>query len=155
MIEIKLDNSKVNAVLQRLSHAIVDMSPAMQIIAGVLDDAVHENFAQQGRPKWLGLSPTTQKIREKKGHWPGSILQQSGQLKNNIGTESGADYAKVGVQKGLASKYAAMMQFGGKTSPRSMIPNKTIAPRPFLSISDADEDKIVGVVNDYLRRVVG
>lgn len=153
-MEIKLDSSKVNAALQRLSHATADMSPAMQIIAGVLDDAVHENFAQQGRPKWLGLSPTTQKIREKKGHWPGSILQQSGRLRNDIGTESGVDYAKVGVKSGLASKYAAMMQFGGKTSPRSMIPNKTIAPRPFLKLTEADEDKIVGVVNNYLRSVI-
>jgi phage virion morphogenesis protein len=155
MIEIKLNSHKVTDALQRLEHAAADASPAMQIIAGILDDAVHENFEQQGRPKWLGLSPATQKMRARKGHWPGSILQQSGQLKKAIDTEFGANYAKVGVQTGLASKYAAMQQFGGTTSPRSMIPNKKIEARPFLSITDADEDKIVSEMNNYLRSVIG
>lgn len=155
MIEIKLDSLKVDEALQRLIRAGANMAPAMQDIAGILDDAVHENFEQQGRPKWMGLSAATQNMRAKKGHWPGKILQQSGELKKSIGTEFGADYAKVGVQKGLATKYAAMQQFGGTTSSSSMIPNRVIQARPFLSITDSDENKIVSKMNDYLRRVIG
>lgn len=152
MIEIKFDSRKVDEALQRLVRAGVNMSPAMQIIAGILDDAVHENFELQGRPKWLGLSASTIAQREKKGHWPGKVLQQSGALRNSIGTEFGADYAKVGVQKGLASKYAAIHQFGGQAGRGRKI---KIEPRPFLSITEADEGKIVSEMNNYLRRVIG
>ena len=36
-------------------------------------------------------------------------------------------------------RYAAMHQFGGVTSPRSMIPNKEIPARPYLPITKNGE----------------
>jgi phage gpG-like protein len=47
-----------------------------------------------------------------------------------------------------------MQQFGGTTSPRSMIPGKRIPARPFLGISDSDETMILKTVNDYFRGVI-
>lgn len=54
------------------------MAPAMDKIAGIMAAAVETNFAQEGRPHWPALAASTIKQREKKGHWPGKILQATG-----------------------------------------------------------------------------
>jgi phage gpG-like protein len=46
--------------------------------------------------------------------------------------------------------YAAIQQFGGKTSPKSMIPNKEIVARPFIGLGSEDEYDILDVLIDYL-----
>lgn len=165
MIEIKFDSAQVLDVLRRLQRSVADASPVMAQIAGVMHDAVEENFAQQGRPKWLGLKAPVSKRRS-----GGMILQDSGQLAASITQASDATSATVGTNK----VYAAIHQFGGQTRPHVILPrNKKalafggrvvkkvnhpgskIPARPFLSLTPDDEERIVGKVGAYLKSVIG
>lgn len=158
MFEIKIDDKAVMSMLDRMAATAHNMSPVMSMIAQELERQTEKNFSAQGRPKWLGLKPSTIAMRTKRGTWPGMMLQvSSGGLASSIGSSHDAMSATVGSNK----KHAAMQQLGGVTSPRSMIPNKVIAARPFLPI-DAQgnlqpeaEENILGLVGDYLRRVAG
>lgn len=165
MIEIKFDSGEVLDALGRLQRSVADASPVMAQIAGVMHDAVEENFAQQGRPKWLGLKAPVSKRRV-----GGMILQDSGQLAASIVEDSDATSASVGTNK----IYAAIHQFGGQTRPHVILPrNKKalafggrvvkkvnhpgskIPARPFLSLTSEDEDRILGKVDAYLKSVIG
>lgn len=52
MIEIKIDDSQLQQFLNRTIDRVADMTPVMREIAGAMHDAVEENFAQEGRPRW-------------------------------------------------------------------------------------------------------
>lgn len=160
MIEIEIDDRLTAAALERLVKAAKNPAPLMRGIAAVLMDAVEENFAQQGRPKWQGLKP---------GGRQGQILQDTGRLASSISPSSDATSAMVGTNV----KYAAIHQFGGQTRPHVIRPrNKralafggrvvrsvnhpgsNIPARPFLMLTDGDEDEIEATAADYLRRVI-
>lgn len=165
MIEIKIEGGNVLAALARLQQAAINASPVMAAIAGVMHDAVEENFAQQGRPKWAGLKPPISKRRQ-----GGMILQDTGRLASSIEQHHDATTATVGTNV----KYAAIHQFGGKTSPHVILPrNKkalafggrvvkkvnhpgsNIPARPFLALTSEDEERIVAKVNAYLKNAIG
>jgi len=157
MIEVKFDDKAVMSTLGRLAATAHNMSPVMSMIAQELERQTEKNFAAEGRPKWLGLKPSTISMRTKRGTWPGMKLQVSaGGLASSISSSSDAMSATVGSNK----KYAAMQQLGGKTSPRSMIPNKVIAPRPFLPVDAQGQlqtetaENILFLMNDYLHSVI-
>ena len=155
MIEIKIDlgevQDRIDSMLGFLSHR----EPLMREIAAQMHDAVNENFAQQGRPAWLGIA------RE------GMILQKSGRLANSIVEDSDNDSAVVGTNV----EYGPIQQFGGKTRPHVILPrNKQalafngrvvkkvnhpgsdIPARPFLMLTGEDEEKLVTTVGDYLTQ---
>lgn len=75
---VTIHDAEVHQLLRQLEAKMDDMSPVMREIAGILDRAVEENFEREGRPRWPALSPRTIKARERKGHWPGKMLQVSG-----------------------------------------------------------------------------
>jgi len=110
MIAIEFDDSKMQTAFKLLIARSIDLRPAMQAVAGVMAASVEENFAQEGRPKWPFLQPKTEKAREKKGRWPGKILQATGALASSIQSDAGKNYAQVGTNK----EYAAIHQFGGE-----------------------------------------
>lgn len=164
MIEIKLDAGKVSAALARLERATSNLSPVMAQIAGVMHDEVEENFAQEGRPRWLGLKPPVSSRRA-----GGKILQDSGLLAASITAGSNASSAWVGTNK----IYAAIHQFGGQTKPHVILPrNKKalafggrvvkkvnhpgskIPARPFLAITPSGEERIIGKVETYLAGLI-
>lgn len=105
MIDIKPDFASLDRAIQRLEGFQRSKRPVMRRVAGVMADAVEENFAQQGRPKWLGLAPATRKRRG-----DGKILEDSGRLANSIVAQADSDSAAVGTNV----RYAAIHQFGGE-----------------------------------------
>lgn len=132
MIDIKIDNSGVMQTLERLEKAIQHRATVMQAIAGIMADAVEENFAREGRPAWQGLKPgswlaragaltKTGKVsgaRFEKKVRNGKILQASGRLASSITQANSNDNAVVGTNV----KYAAIHQFGGKTKAHEIRP---------------------------------
>ena len=84
MIEILIDSAKLVAALRRLIASGRDLTPAMRRAAGIMHDAVEENFEQEGRPKWKSLAASTIKQRSKDGSWPGKVLQRRGNLARSI-----------------------------------------------------------------------
>lgn len=171
MIDLRDNSAAIAAAMDRLARAADNRAPLMRAIAGVMHDEVEENFAQEGRPKWLGLAPGTIASRRKAGKWPGKILQRSAAgLASSIEQGADNDSAWVGTNK----KYAAIQHFGGKTGAHVILPrNKKalafngrvvkrvnhpgskIPARSFLAISPEGEEKILGKVSDYLARAVG
>lgn len=159
MFEIKIEDQAVMSALGRLAQAGRDMSPVMRSISVELLSHTEANFEAEGRPKWLGLKPSTISMRTKRGTWPGRMLQVSaGGLAPSVANSVSSDASSATI--GSNKVYAAMQQFGGTTSSRSMIPNKVIAPRPFLPV-DAQgnlqpeaEDSILGIANNYLANLI-
>jgi phage gpG-like protein len=139
MIEIALQTDQFEATLTRIAAAVTNASPVMAEIAGIMWDAVEENFRQEGRPRWLGLAPSTLQSRVggqlkrgrgvfKSGAWSLAlgqrvaasvkILQRSGRLAASITPSHDATSASVGTNL----VYAAIQHFGGQTKPHVILP---------------------------------
>ncbi|AOJ13160.1 MULTISPECIES: phage virion morphogenesis protein [Burkholderia] len=144
MIEIEIDDRLFGATLNRVVRAMADATPVMSEISGIMADAVDENFAQEGRPKWLGLAPSTLAGRVgrelkpgrgkfKSGAWSIQlgqraarsmrILHQTGALVNSI-TQS---FDGTSAQVGTNLIYAAIQNFGGQTKPHTIVPKNAKA----------------------------
>lgn len=170
MIILIIDVTDLDAALRRIAAGTRDASPLMAALADDMHAAVIENFDAEGRPDWLGLHAGTIAGRTKRGHWPGKILQETGNLKRSIQAESGPDRAVVGTNE----PYAAIHQFGGTTrphvirpknkkalswpggpGPRKQVkhPGSKIPARPFLDLTEPDRTRMLTTVSAYLRRL--
>ena len=143
-IEIKIDNKEVSKRLLELARKGENLRPLMKNIAGVLAYSTEENFANEGRPdKWLDLSERTKKQRKKTGHWPGQILQVSGQLASSINTYYDDESAIIGSNL----DYAAIHQLGGQAGKKKAV---SIPARPYLKLSDDDFVEILDISTSFL-----
>src|SRR5574344_1794831 len=143
-IEIRIDNKAVEEALLKVASKCEDLRPLMKNIAGIMADAVEENFEQEGRPdKWQELAESTIKHRKKTKHWPGRILQVEGQLATSITTQHDSESAVIG--SNLA--YAAIHQLGGNTG-RGL---KTLIPaRPYLGLTSDEYEEIIDECKKYI-----
>jgi phage virion morphogenesis protein len=164
MIELEIIQQSLDQALAKLRYRLTDASRLMRHLAGQMHDAVEENFAQQGRPKWMGLKAPVNPRRR-----GGMILQDSGRLAASIVMESDADTARVGTNV----RYAAIHQFGGRTPPhlirprdkkalafggrvvkRANHPGSKIPPRRFLAYDEGDAERMEASVSDYLAAAI-
>ena len=144
-IEIKLDNKEVLTRLQELASRGENLRPLMKNIAGIMATATEDNFKDEGRPeKWVDLSETTKKQRQKIGKYPGQILQVSGQLASSVSTAYGDNSAVIG--SNLA--YAAIHQLGGQAGKNK---KTTIPARPYLKLTDDNFEEIFDEINKFLE----
>lgn len=144
-IEIRIDNKTVEDALLKVASKCEDMKPLMKNIAGIMADAVEENFEQEGRPdKWQELSESTIKHRKKTKHWPGRILQVEGQLATSITTQYDNKSAVIG--SNLA--YAAIHQLGGQAGKGKKV---TIPERPYLNLTELEYNVIADETKKYLQ----
>jgi phage virion morphogenesis protein len=109
MFTIDVDDSGAEEALAELLRRGEDLTPLMANIAEDFHRVAMDNFEQQGQPAWEPLSPATIRSRAKRGHWPGKILQQSGQMMASVAPFSDDTSAGLGV----ATPYAAIQQLGG------------------------------------------
>lgn len=149
MIEIKVDNKAVNDALERLASASANPRPALLAIGESLVLSTKKRFETSTAPdgtRWTPNSPST--LARKKGNKP--LIGKTGNLAQQISYAIDGN----GLRIGSPMEYAAMQQFGGH---KSKFPHLwgDIPARPFLGISDADEQMIVSTVTDYLRGVIG
>ena len=142
-IEIKIDNKKVEKALLEIAQKTSNLRPLMKNIAGIMADSTEENFKEEGRPKWKDLSEKTKTARKKTGHYPGQILQVSGQLAISVTTQYDDASAIIGSNK----VYAAIHQLGGQAGKNK---KTTIPARPYLSLTDDNFNEIISIVKDYL-----
>ena len=145
-IEIKIDSQEVEHKLQEIAKKTSDLKPLMKNIAGIFASAAEDNFAEEGRPdKWQDLSKVTKKLREKKGKWPGQILQVSGQLASSINTYYDNNSAIIGSNL----EYAAIHQLGGQAGRNKKV---TVLARPYLKLTDEDFEEIMDVIKKHLQQ---
>ena len=149
MITISANDNDCQADLAKLQRRLGNMRPVMAGIANMMLEAVERNFATETDPstglRWTPLSTNTIKSRTKRGHWPGKILQVSGNLAASISANYGDDYAIVGTNK----VYAAIHHFGGSTGRRHAA---NIPARPYLGLSKQAEQDIINTVSSYLTQ---
>jgi len=152
MFEIKIDSKDALSGLAGYEHSLRDMTPLARGISMEFLSHTEANFAAQGRPKWMGLKPSTIRQREKRGTWPGMIMQVTGQLAASYtpGHDSGS--AWIGSNKAQA----AIQNLGGDTGRG----HKTkIEARPQLpmdaqgNLQPEAEDSILGLANNYLSSI--
>lgn len=144
-IEIKLDNKEVESRLLDLAKRSENLRPLMKNIAGVFAYSTEENFKEEGRPdKWADLAESTKKQRTKTGHYPGQILQVSGQLASSISTYYDNDSAVIGSNL----DYAAIHQLGGQAGKNQSV---TIPARPYLQLTQDDFEEIIQETEKYLK----
>ena len=155
-IEVTFDDAKVQRALRRLIAAGRDMTPAMRDIGEHLLNTTRERFVDQKAPDgklWATLSPVT---RERKRRNKDKILTLEGYLRGNLAYRAGPDQVEVG----SPSIYAGTHQFGakkgafGKTARGAPIPWGDIPARPFLGLSDDDQDEIGRIVARYLAEAL-
>lgn len=142
-IEIKIDNKKVEKALLEIAQKTSNLRPLMKNIAGIMADSTEENFKVEGRPKWKDLSEKTKTARKKTGHYPGQILQVSGQLAMSIATQYDNESAVIGSNK----VYAAIHQLGGLAGKNKSV---TIPARPYLVVTDDDFEDILSQTQKYI-----
>ncbi len=123
------------------------MGDAMTEIAGIMLDAVEENFEKEGRPEtWTPLADVTVEDRREKGFGPEHpILQRTGTLAASVQAESNREEATVSTNL----RYAAIQHFGGEAGKGKKV---KIPPRPFLVLAPEDEDEIAGVLRKLLDK---
>lgn len=143
-IEIKLNNKEIEKYLLELAKKSENLRPVMKNIAGILAYSTEENFKSEGRPdKWVDLAESTKKERQKKGHWPGQILQVTGQLASSVNTYYDNDCAIIGSNL----DYAAIHQLGGNTGKNH---SAEIPARPYILLQNEDQKNIIDEISIYL-----
>ncbi|QLH50238.1 MAG: phage virion morphogenesis protein [Candidatus Accumulibacter cognatus] len=112
MITIQIEGPDIAAALQRLASSLARPGPVMPVVAGILHDAVMENFAQSGRPRWQALKPATLAYKRKHGYGDQILIRRGGgqSLLSSITPQADDHSASVGTNV----VYAAIHQFGGK-----------------------------------------
>jgi phage virion morphogenesis protein len=108
-VDVKFYCEEALGVLDRIARKGKNAVPLMREIAGIMTDAVEENFEKEGRPKWAPLAASTIRNRQRKGNWPGRILQVRGKLAASIQSDYDATNAVVGTN----DKRARIHQMGG------------------------------------------
>jgi phage virion morphogenesis protein len=147
MIQIELDNEKVQQALTRLQRRVGDIRPALKNIGEALLDSIDRRFAAQQAPDgtpWDGNAPAT--IERKGFDNPLVGAEMSLTLRSQNIYQLDGDTLLVG----NTMEYAAMQQFGGT---KAQFPQlwADIPARPFIGISVLDEDRIIEIITDHIE----
>lgn len=162
MVTIKVDDREIMNSMDRLARFGQDQRVALQRISHRMLQAVEENFAKQGRPKW---TPMTSSTKSKRGSGA-KLLQDTGKLAASIRPFHGTHLAGVGTNK----KYGVFQQLG--TKPYAIKPKKKKAlyfigaprplkevhhpglpARPFLSMTESDKLDIIHIIDSHIRTI--
>lgn len=140
----------VNALLARGQ----DMRPVMEDIGALLEESTRERFETQRDPDGTPWAPSSRALRQ-----AGPTLTDTGRLRDSVTRKVTGRQIDVGTNV----IYAATHQFGATIRPKTakglafrigsdfVVTQKVEIPaRPFLGISQQDQDAIGDLVNDYL-----
>lgn len=163
MTEIVFEVDEITPMLQRVSVALGDMTPVMQDIAELLLVSTQDRMKKGETPegtKFAPRSPVTLERYAKLGLSFGAPLNLTGEMRGQLATESGADFARIGSN----AIQAAVMQFGAEQGAFGAhigkdklgrdhfhsIPWGNIPARPFLGVSEDDQTGILAELEDWL-----
>jgi len=142
-VEISLIDGEFRRVMGQLIAGASDLSPLMAAISGHFAAAAERAFDAESNPAngtpWQPLAPSTMKQRTRRGTWPGSILQVSGELAASGVAQHGRDFAELV----FGAPHAVYHQFG----------TKKMAARPFLGVDALLESDIRSEAIAHLNRL--
>lgn len=171
---ITVQDREVQATLQLLRERMSNMRPVLLTLGEQIVERTKQRFVTSTGPdgeKWETNGPAT--LAMASGQLGKGYRRKDGSL-NEKGRKALANkkpligeskdlsrqivYAATGNSLTVSSTpvYAAMQQFGGVTSARSMIPGKTIPARPFLPVRQdgtlypQEQQLVLETLNDFL-----
>lgn len=156
MIRIQIDDRAVLEALRQLQAAGADLRPVFYDFGGYLTVSTRQRFAEGRAPDgtpWAPNRPST--LARKRDTRP--LIGETRRLGREFHYRVGAS----SFEFGSSLEYAAAQQLGasrgqyGTTRRGGPIPWGDIAPRPFLGLSEADRQKLLEIINDYLGRALG
>ena len=140
MINFNIDPSDFNKSIEKLvddAFDKIDFNKIYNGIGAVMQLAIEDQFQQEGSylgSGWSSLAASTIKQRERKGKWPGSIMQVTGRLRSSF------TYSLAGstLTFGTNVEYAKYLHHGTKRMPA----------RPLFSVLLTEDMK------EEIRRVI-
>ncbi|WP_157023071.1 phage virion morphogenesis protein [Parasedimentitalea huanghaiensis] len=146
----------MDPLLAAVAAAIGDMSPIMQDIGELLVQSSQDRMRDGEQPDGTPFAPRSQTTLDRYamlGLTFGAPLNVSGDMRNTLFYDADQDSAEFGSN----AIQAAVMQFGaakgafGKASNGASIPWGAIPARPFIGMSDEDQDNIVAELSEWLE----
>lgn len=157
MIKVVVSEN-ITSALDRLSRKLDNMHPVMDSIGMELSNRISGRFEKESDPdgkKWAAHKPSTVKSYPKDGN--GMLLNRTGQMLGSLNHQADGNSVKIGFpghrdKKGKMVYPAYFHEYGTKNMARRGL----IFSDPVNGVlSRQDEDAVVSIVNDYLRRTVG
>ncbi|MCL2689053.1 MAG: phage virion morphogenesis protein [Chitinispirillia bacterium] len=154
-VKVKIDSvaDRFNA----LKKAGKDLTKPLNSIGDIMLSSVEENFKQGGRfstaeswwggnNRWQDLAESTKAAREKKGKWPGKILDMSqGGLAASISKQIQGNKVAIGSNK----EYSGIHQHGGMAGRGRKV---KIPARPFLVIQNEDVEEMINILDKHITK---
>ena len=134
-------DSELRHTIERLTHRLSDLRPAMADIGEYMLLATRGRYDKQEAPdgtKWTPLKPSYAKQKRRQKNALAGILTLSGQLRDTITYEAFSDAVVIGSNK----IYAATHQLGRDEA--------NIPARPYLGVSEVDRTEIREILRGYL-----
>lgn len=119
MINFNVDPVELNKQLAKMNDEVLNKIDLQRIYRGigeVLQTTMEDQFKEEGAylgSGWDSLAASTIKARERKGKWPGSILQVTGRLVSSFTYEVNGNTLTFGTNV----EYAKYLHFGTKRMP--------------------------------------
>ncbi len=161
-IDVQIIDHDVGQGFTRLIGLMDNTTPVMSAIGTGLVSSTHRRFVSQVGPDgaaWAKLLPAYAAIKRNR-----RILTESGRLRDSINSQASNDQVRVGTNV----IYGAIQQLGGTIEPKSashlvfrlasgvaLAKSVTLPARPYLGISDDDEEMIADTVFRFVRRYLG
>lgn len=149
MIKITLDDLQAQTKLKQIALQLQHPRKLYGVLGETLKKIHNQRFKDQKSPSgepWAALSPQYAAYKAKKGKG-NRILKFEGALSQR----TAYNYDDRGVEFGSPMKYARVHQFGStKASGRG----SGIKPRPWLGVSDQDEQFLLDKATAHLNRVI-
>lgn len=149
-VTVTLDDAAAQAMFARLIAAGVNPRPLLAEIGSALEDSSRKRFVSQESPDGVSWAPLSEFTLSRKKS--GRILYESGDLHDSIKFELGADFVQIVAGP---TEYAATHQFGRADNRLFGGPLAPIPARPFLGLSDDDQDEIMDAMSDFVRNAAG
>lgn len=161
-------NETASAGLEHLAKALLDLTPVWADIGEDLLASHQDRIARGEQPDGTPFAPrsaTTLKRYAKLGLSYGAPLNLSGDMRLGLHYSVSPN----ALELGSSAIQSAVMQFGAKkgafgsyqgkgfgdTTPTVSIPWGDIPARPFLGLSDQDQDAISAAVGEWLSSLSG
>lgn len=149
MIKISLNDTQAVQQLNNIAHQLKQPRKLYGVLGETLKKIHAERFKQEVDPQgnnWQPLSAKTLARKQKKGKST-KILRQDGYLSDR----TAYNYDDKNVEFGSDAKYARLHQFGGKAGRGKKV---TIPKRPWLGVSQQDEQKLLRKATALLQRQI-
>lgn len=148
---IELDDEVLRRTLQELPERATNLAPALKNIGEHLDETTRRRFDRHEAPDGTAWDPVSERYASRKRRGkaaprgrsgdrrPGNILRLTGELKDTLRFQILGNELLFGSDR----IYAATHQFGDDT--------RNIPSRPFLGLSDENDQSIREILNDHLQ----